>query len=181
MLYNPLLEPINTVVTIRTPCLSTPPYTPHDSKLSLNTLILTPLLAPPENSNITNVSKTSRKMFTIYVSVHNTQPLLQLKSVGKKCGLYTVKDGYIQFSLHLVLPKKSEIKVNLLNEYNSADIILLFRHIILYIILCENTGQQENNSNLGNYGLNRKFIAIHQRNIIKHRFFIYLVKYIIHV
>ena len=35
----------------------------------------------------------SRKSFTIYVSVYNTHPLLELKSVGKKCGLYTGKDG----------------------------------------------------------------------------------------
>ena len=35
----------------------------------------------------------SRKMFTIYVSVYNTQPLLQLKYAREKCGLYTVKDG----------------------------------------------------------------------------------------
>ena len=48
-------------------------------------------------------------------------------------------------------------------------------------MLCENTGQHVNNSNLGNYGLIRKLIAIHQRNILKHRFFIYIVKHIIHV
>ena len=77
--------------------------------------------------------------------------------------------------------KKREIKVNLLNEYNSAEIILLFRNIIVYIILCENTGQHVNNTNLGNYGLIRKLNAIHQRNILKHRFFIYLDKHIIHV
>ena len=88
MLYNPLLEPINTYVTIRTPCLSTPPYTPHDSQPSLNTPF-----GPPENSNITNVSKASRKcvQFMFLYIIHS--PLLQLKSVGKKCGLYTVKDS----------------------------------------------------------------------------------------
>ena len=97
---------------------------------------------------------------------------------------------YIKFSLDLelnclqrqyLLIKKREIKVNLLSEYNSADIRLLFRNIIVYIILCENTGQRVNNNNLGNYGLIRKLIAIHKRNILKHMFFIYLVKHIIHV
>ena len=47
MLYNPLLEPISTYVTVRTPRLSTPPYTPQDSQHSLKTLILTPLLPLP--------------------------------------------------------------------------------------------------------------------------------------
>ena len=97
---------------------------------------------------------------------------------------------YIQFSLDLelnclqrqyLLIKKREIKVNLLSEYNSADIRLLFRNIIVYIILCENTGQRVNNNNLGNNGLIRKLIAIHKINILKHMFFIYLVKHIIHV
>ena len=30
MLYNQHLEPISTEVTVRTPCQSTPPYTPHN-------------------------------------------------------------------------------------------------------------------------------------------------------
>ena len=68
-----------------------------------------------------------------------------------------------------------------MSEYNSADIRLVFRNIIVYIILCENTGQHVNNCYLGNYGLIRKLIAIHQRNILKHSSFIYLVKHIIHV
>ena len=74
------------------------------------------------------------------------------------------------FTKTIPFNKKREIKVNLLSEYNSADIRLLFRNIIVYIILCENTGQRVNNSNLGNYGLIRKLIAIHKRNILKHRF-----------
>ena len=93
MLYNTLLEPINTYVTIRTPRLSTPPYTPHDPQPSLNSLILTPLLAHPENSNITNVSKASRKLFTIFVSVYHTQPSFTGQICGEKCGLYTMEDG----------------------------------------------------------------------------------------
>ena len=104
--------------------------------------------------------------------------------------LVFIDPWYINFPLDLelnclqrqyLLIKKREIKVNLLSEYNSADIRLLFRNIIVYIILCENTGQRVNNSNLGNYGLIRKLIAIHKRNILKHRFFINLVKHIIHV
>ena len=95
--------------------------------------------------------------------------------------LVFIDPWYIKFSLHLDLNCLQRqyllIKVNLLSEYNSADIRLLFRNIIL----CENTGQHVNNSNLGNYGLIRKLIAIHKRNILKHWFFIYLVKHIIHV
>ena len=61
--------------------LSTPPYTPH--------------YACPENSNITNVSKASRKMISMYVSVYITQPPFTAKISGEKCGLYTVKYGML--------------------------------------------------------------------------------------
>ena len=47
MLYNQHLEPISTEVIVGTPCLSTPPYTPHDLQSSIKSLISTPLLAPP--------------------------------------------------------------------------------------------------------------------------------------
>ena len=79
------------------------------------------------------------------------------------------------------LLKRCNIKVNLPSEYNSANIILLFRNIIVYIMLCENAGQPVHNSDFGNYGLIRKLIEIRARNVIKNRFFIYLVKHIIHV
>ena len=36
-LYKSLLQPINTYMTVRTPRLSTPPYTPHGSQPSLYT------------------------------------------------------------------------------------------------------------------------------------------------
>ena len=36
MLYNQLLEPISTYVTVGTPHLSTPPYTPHNSQPSFS-------------------------------------------------------------------------------------------------------------------------------------------------
>ena len=96
----------------------------------------------------------------------------------------------IPFFIHLELnvykdntfsKKEREIKINLLSEYNNADIRLLFRNIIVYIILCENTGQYVNDSNPGNYGFIRKWIAIHQRNILKHKLLLYLIKHIKHI
>ena len=83
-------------------------------------------------------------LFSVLVCLcHVFSPLPQLYC------LVFIYPWYIKFSLHLELNclqrqyhllNKREIKVNLLSRYNSADIRLLFRNIIVYIILCENTG-----------------------------------------
>ena len=47
MLYNQHLEPISTSMSVRPQHLSTPPYTPHNSRSSIKILISTTPLPPP--------------------------------------------------------------------------------------------------------------------------------------